>query len=110
MNSTLLDHLRSVFTSSAVADLARTLGDDAAHVKKALDGLLPAVTGGVINQASTNEGAATLYRLLKSTPFDTDPSMEQLIETSIHRQKAAESGNALLNAWASSSSARARGS
>lgn len=96
MNSTLLDHLRSVFTSSAVGDLARTLGDDAAHVKKALDGLLPAVTGGVINQASTDEGAATLYRLLKSTPFDTDPSMEQLVETSTHRQKAAESGNALL--------------
>ena len=96
MANTLLDHLQSVFTPAAASDLARTLGENPAATQKALDGLLPAVTGGVIHRAQDNEGASTLYRLLKSTPFDTDPSMAQLVQTSEHRQKAADSGNDLL--------------
>lgn len=96
MATSLLDHLRSLFTSSAVSDLARTMGEDTAPAQKAADGLIPAITSGVINRASSNEGAATLYRLLQSTPFDTDPSINQLVETGDHRQKAAASGNALL--------------
>ncbi len=96
MANTLLDHLRSKFTSSAVQDLARILGENTALTQKVVDGLLPAVTAGVINQASTDEGAATLYNLLKTTPFDSDPTMEQLVETGSHRQRAAESGNDLL--------------
>lgn len=96
MATTLLDHLRSKFTSSAVQDLARTLGENTTATQKAVDGLLPTVTAGVINRASTDEGAATLYNLLKTTPFDSDPTMEQLVETSSHRQRAAESGNDLL--------------
>lgn len=97
MTSTLLEQLQSVFTSSAVSDLARALNEQNAPTQKAIDGLLPTVTGGVLNQAATDEGAATLYRLLNSTPFDSDPSMQQLAETSSHRQKAAESGNGLLS-------------
>ena len=96
MANTLVDHLRSKFTSSAVQDLARTLGENTASTQKAVDGLLPAVTAGVVNRASTDEGATTLYNLLKTTPFDSDPTMEQLVETSSHRQRAAESGNELL--------------
>ena len=96
MTSTLLNQLQSVFTPTAASDLARVLNEQSAPTQKALDALLPAVTGGVLNRAATDEGAATLYRLLNSTPFDTDPSIEQLAETSTHRQKAAESGNSLL--------------
>lgn len=96
MATTLLDHLRSVFTAPAVNDLARVLNESNAPTQKAIDGLLPAVTAGVVNQAQTNEGAATLYRLLNSTPFDTDPGLKQLVDADSHRQKAAESGNELL--------------
>lgn len=96
MANTLLDQLRSVFTPAATTDLARTLGENAANTQKALDGLLPAITAGVINRAESNQGAATLYRLLKNTPFDTDPSVQTLVETGSHRQKAAESGLDLL--------------
>lgn len=96
MATTLLDHLRSTFSPAAANDLARTLGENPSATQKALDGLLPTVTAGVISRAESDEGAAVLYHLLKSTPFDTDPSMEQLVETGSHRQKAAESGNALL--------------
>ena len=96
MTSTLLDHLRSAFTTSAVSDLARVLNEPNAPTQKAIEGLLPAITSGVINRAQTDDGAATLYRLLTTTPFDTDPGMAQLVETGSHRQKAAESGNRLL--------------
>ncbi|MFD2935066.1 OmpA family protein [Spirosoma flavum] len=96
MTSTLLDHLRSVFTPSAVSELARTLGEATVLTQKALDGLIPAVTAGVINRASNQEGATRLYQLLNDTPFATDSTMSQLVETDDHRQKAAESGNALL--------------
>lgn len=96
MATTLLDHLRSVFTTSAVDDLARVLNESNPPTQKAIDGLLPTITAGVVNQAQTNAGAATLYRLLNSTPFDTDPSLKQLVDAETHRQKAAESGNALL--------------
>ena len=96
MTSTLLDHLRSTFTTTATNELARALGENPTNTQKALDGLIPAITSGVINRADSDEGAATLYHLLKSTPFDTDPSPTTLVTTDSHRQKAAESGNALL--------------
>ena len=96
MTTTLLDHLRSTFTASAVTDLARLLGETNAPVQKAVDGLLPAIVSGVIHRAQSDEGAATLHRLLTSTPFDTDLGLKQLAETSTHRQKATESGNRLL--------------
>jgi outer membrane protein OmpA-like peptidoglycan-associated protein len=97
MATLLLDHLRSVFTASAVGELARAVGENTAPTQKAVDGLIPAVTAGVINRAQTNEGAATLYRLLTNTPFASDPSLDQLVDTDSHRQKAAQSGNTLLD-------------
>lgn len=96
MTNTLLDHLRSAFTNSAVSDLARHLNEPNAPTQKAIDALLPAITSGVISRAQTDDGANTIYRLLTSTPFDTDPGMEQLVGTDSHRQRAAESGNRLL--------------
>ena len=96
MTSTLLDHLRSIFTASASSELARVLGEAAAPTQKALDGLMPAITAGVINLASDQQGATKLYQLLKDTPFATDPTITELVGTGDHRQKAAASGNALL--------------
>lgn len=96
MSSTLLDHLRSVFTPSAVSELARSLSESTASTQKALDGLLPTLTAGVINRASEPQGATQLDQLLRETPFAQDPTMSQLVTTANHRQKAAESGNALI--------------
>jgi OmpA-OmpF porin, OOP family len=97
MTSTLLDYLRSVFTPSAVSELAHTLGQAPAPTQKALDGLLPAVTAGVINRASDQQGATTLYELSSRTPLATDLSTSPLAGSDDDRQKAAASGNALLN-------------
>lgn len=96
MANTVLDHLRSIFTPAVANDLASTTGEQNTAVQKALDGLLPALVSGVANRVSTNDGGQTLIRLLKSTPFATDPSAEQLVETDSHRRKAAESGTSLL--------------
>ncbi|MBD2701440.1 OmpA family protein [Spirosoma sp. BT702] len=97
MATTLLDQLRSIFTTPSVADLARLLNEANAPVQKAVDGLLPAIVSGVVNRAQSDDGAATLNRLLTSTPFDTDPSLKKLAENGTHRQKAAETGNQLLS-------------
>ena len=72
------------------------LSEQPAATQKAVDGLLPAITTGVVNQTRTQEGAATLYRLLQETSFATDPSAQQLVQTDAHLRKAAESGNSLL--------------
>ncbi|MBO0936508.1 OmpA family protein [Fibrella sp. HMF5335] len=96
MATLLLDHLRSVFTGPAINDLARITGEDIAHTQKAIDGLLPAITAGVINQIATSEGATKLNSLLTTTSFSTDPSVNQLVGQDEHRQKAAASGNRLL--------------
>ncbi len=96
MATTLLDHLRSVFTSSASAELARTLSETPTNTQKALDGLLPALVSGVANAADSPQGVAKLHGLLSGTKFDTDPSLEQLVGTGDHRRRAAESGNDLL--------------
>ena len=96
MSSSLLDHLRSTFTPAAVSELSRTLGEAPAPIQKALDGLLPAVTAGVINRASGQQGATQLYQLLRDTPFARDSTLSQLVDTGDHRQKAADSGNGLF--------------
>jgi len=96
MNSLLLDHLRSVFSPSAVNELAASLGEPTSSIQQALEGLLPTVAAVVINRAAEPQGAAHLDQLLRETPFAQDPTMDQLVTTADHRQKAAESGNALL--------------
>ena len=96
MTSALLDHLKSAFTPSTANDLSRELRETPANTQKAIDALLPTVTSGIANYASTPDGADKLHRLLNETPIASDPSMEQLVETDSHRQKAAESGNDML--------------
>jgi OOP family OmpA-OmpF porin len=96
MTNTLLNHIQSVFTPSAANGLAGTLNETTVATQKALDGLLPTITAGILNKAQTDEGVSSLYNLFKSTPFGTDPSIEELVATNSHRQKAAESGNDLL--------------
>lgn len=91
-----LDHLRSVFTPSAVNDLARSLNENKANTQKAIDGLLPTVTAGVINRVSDKDGSKALYYLLKNTAFATEPNLDKLVDSSSERQTAAESGNDLL--------------
>ncbi|GAB3559852.1 OmpA family protein [Spirosoma fluminis] len=94
--TTPLDHLRSVFTPSAVNELAQSLNETKANTQKAIDGLLPTVTAGVMNRVSDKDGARNLYHLLKNTPFATESNLGQLVDTNSERQKAAESGNGLL--------------
>ena len=96
MSNLILNHLRSAFSPSSVSELARSLGEPTASTQKALAGLLPTVTAVVIHWAAEPEGAAQLHQLLRETPFAQDPTMTQLVGTADHRQKAAESGNALL--------------
>ncbi|PRY25883.1 uncharacterized protein DUF937 [Spirosoma oryzae] len=96
MTTLPLDHLWSVFNPSAVNELARSLNENKANTQKAIDGLLPTVTAGVMNRVTDRAGANVLYQLLTNTLFATEPTISQLVDTSSERQKAAESGNDLL--------------
>lgn len=95
MTNQILEHLRSKFTTATVNDMAQTLGEDPASAKKAVDGLLPAVTAGVINRINQSDGAALIHNLLSNAKFDTE-NLEQLVETADQRRKAAEAGTEFL--------------
>lgn len=92
----ILEHLRAKFTTTTTRELAQTLNENPESTQKAVDGLLPAVTAGVINRVNQSDGAAMIYNLLSNAKFDND-SMEQLVDTSDRHRKAAESGNEFLN-------------
>lgn len=95
MTNQILEHLRSKFTTATVNDMAQTLGENPVAAKKAVDGLLPAVTAGVINRINQSDGAALIHNLLSDAKFDTE-NLEQLVETADERRKAAEAGTEFL--------------
>ena len=90
MTNALLDHLKSVFTPLAANDLwPENYGKLQPTPSRAIDALLPTITSGIANYASTPDGADKLHRLLNETPIASDPSMEQLVAD---RQPPPESG------------------
>ena len=95
MTNHILEHLRSKFKTATVNDLAQTLSESPASTQKAVEGLLPAVTAGVINRSNQSDGLALIHNLLTNAKFDTN-NIEQLVETSDQRRKAAESGNEFM--------------
>ena len=96
MKNSLLDHLQSVFSPSAIDDLARTLNENQAAIRKAVDGLIPSLTSAIAGRTETANGASAVYNSVTNTPFETDPSIQQVVELPQNRQSAAESGNAVL--------------
>ena len=95
MTNHVLEHLRSKFTTATVNDLAQTLNENPASTKTAVDGLLPAVTAGVINRSNQSDGLTLIHNLLNNAKFDSEP-IGQLVETPEDRRKAAESGNEFM--------------
>lgn len=67
----MLEHLRSKFTPATVNELARTLNENPASTQKAMDGLLPAVTAGVINRANQSDGTAMIHNPCSTTRNST---------------------------------------
>ena len=95
MTNQILEYLGSKFTSATVNELAQTLNESPASAQKAVDGLLPAITAGVIGRANQSDGAAMIYNLLNNAKFDHD-NIGKVVDTSDQRGKAAESGNEFL--------------
>ncbi|MEZ0611025.1 DUF937 domain-containing protein [Fibrella sp. WM1] len=96
MATPLLDHLHVVFTHSASRELARTLLEPEAAMQKAVDGLLPAMTMGVLNRASNDVRVAELHHVLIATPFGQAPTLTQLVQPGTYHQQAAAAGNTML--------------
>jgi OmpA-OmpF porin, OOP family len=72
MTSNILDLVKKEFSGGAVSRIADTLGDDPTRTQQAVDGVLPALLGGIADKASTATGAADLVSLLKDRKFDAD--------------------------------------
>lgn len=96
MATVLLDHLRAVFTVSAATALAHTLHETEAATQKAISGLLPTLTVGVLNRATNEDRVAGLYHVLIATPFGNELTATQLTEMGARQQQVVRSGNAML--------------
>ncbi|WP_162628169.1 OmpA family protein [Arcticibacterium luteifluviistationis] len=64
MSINLLDLAKGYLSNAAVGQVSEFLGEDSSSVAKALSGALPTVLGGIMNQASTENGLGSLMGLL----------------------------------------------
>ncbi len=96
MSNSLLNHLKNAFTPSVGNGLSRALNETLVTTQKAIDALIPTITSGIASYADTPAGADKLNQLLNTTTVDSDPSMEQLVDSDTYRQKVASSGNDAL--------------
>lgn len=65
MSINLLDLAKGYLSNAAVGQVSEFLGEDSSSVSKAISGALPTVLGGIMNQASTDNGLGSLMGLLK---------------------------------------------
>ena len=66
MSVNIIDLAKSYFTNSEIDKLADIVGENSSGVKSAVNGILPALLGGVMENASTTGGAQQLMGLLNS--------------------------------------------
>ncbi len=71
MATNLLSLLANEFRGDVVNRIAGALGENTTKTEAALGGALPALLGGLVTRASSNEGAASLIDLLKRNNFDS---------------------------------------
>ncbi len=94
MTTNLLTLLEEQFDDNAINHLSQTLGETPAVISKALDGVLPAVVGGVAQHSKDPGAPASLLSLLQaSAPY---PSLGESFTDSTRTQTAVTTGNTLL--------------
>ncbi len=70
MSVNLLDLVKSQLTGSVMSQAAKFLGESESGTQTALNAALPAVLGGIVNKASTTDGAKGLMDLLTQGKHD----------------------------------------
>lgn len=72
MASNLLTQLMNDFRGDALNGVASALGESSARTQSALDGVLPALIGGLALKAATTDQAGHLLDVIKRSKLDTD--------------------------------------
>jgi OmpA-OmpF porin, OOP family len=70
MNTNLFSQLSKEFSGDVVSNIAGSLGEDSSKTQTAVGGALQAIIGGLVNKASTRDGASDLLDLFKRNNFD----------------------------------------
>jgi OmpA-OmpF porin, OOP family len=70
MTTNLISQLNREFSGDVVNKISASLGEDSRKIQDSLEGALPALVSGLVNKASTNQGASDLLDLLKRNDFD----------------------------------------
>lgn len=65
MSFNLLDSVKGLFTSDTISKMASSFGESEGGIQKAIGGAIPAVLVGLLNKASSSDGAASLLNLSK---------------------------------------------
>jgi outer membrane protein OmpA-like peptidoglycan-associated protein len=65
MSFNLLDSVKGLFSSDVINKMASSFGESEGGIQKAIGGAIPAVLTGLLNKASSADGAASLLNLSK---------------------------------------------
>ncbi|WP_345242084.1 DUF937 domain-containing protein [Nibrella saemangeumensis] len=94
----LLSYLQEQFTPSVVDQLSSHLNESPTNTRKAIDGVLPAVLGGMAQRVQESGGASDIVDLLKDGNYGNTPlDISQVIGSRGDEQAAAATGSSLLD-------------
>jgi outer membrane protein OmpA-like peptidoglycan-associated protein len=97
MAASLLGTIEEYLSADIVQRAAAFLGETPANTEKAVQSGVPAVLGGLIQQASTTDGAEGLLALVnKATQSTAGAGLTGLLSSGASMEEAAETGQSLL--------------
>jgi OOP family OmpA-OmpF porin len=101
MTTNLISTLTREFSGDVINKVSASLGEDSRKTQDALEGALPALVSGLVNKASTNQGASDLLDLLKRNDFDGTrfTSAASAISGTDGISRLIEAGSPLLNSF-----------
>jgi OOP family OmpA-OmpF porin len=101
MTTNLISTLTREFSGDVINKISASLGEDSRKTQEGLEGALPALVSGLVNKASTNQGASDLLDLLKRNDFDGTryTSAASAISGTDGISRLIEAGSPLLNSF-----------
>jgi len=101
MTTNLVSTLSREFSGDVVNKVSASLGEDSRKIQDALEGAIPALVSGLVNKASTNQGASDLLDLLKRNDYDGTrfTSAASAISGTDGISRLIEAGSPLLNSF-----------
>ena len=95
----LLGLVKDQLTGAIVGKISNYIGESSAATHTALGGAMPAIFGGIMQQASTTQGAGQLLNLIKTGGHDGKmlDGLGDMLESSEHTASIGSIGTSLLS-------------